>query len=110
MLGKMTINITINSKTITTDTEGFQTEATSQVWTGRACKDRKNAHKAWVSGAIFADATDLFTIRKTSTVIKDNMTITCNNNEYVILSVEPVERMYLEILAKAVIPSGENQL
>ena len=109
MIGKMTENITIVSKAFTLDAEGFQTETTTEVWSGRACRNRKSANKAWVSGASYADATDLFVIRKTPG-INTSMFIEYNGNEFNIKSVELVNGMYLEILAKAVEPSGKNQL
>lgn len=107
MLGKMNDNIAIKTRTIITDAEGFQTETVSNVWSGRAFVNRKSANKAWVSSASFADATDLFVIRKPTMSIKTNMVIEYNSNEYEILSVKLVEKMYLEIMAKVVIASGQ---
>lgn len=110
MLGKMNETITIVSKTYAIDSEGFQTETTTTIWTGRACRNRKTANKAWVSSASYADATDLFVIRKPASTIDTSMFVIFNTNEFNIKSVELVNGMYLEILAKAVEPSGKNQL
>ena len=109
-IGRMQTMITIVSKTVLKDAEGFGTETTSTVLNARAYREHRHGSAAWRNRASFVDATDLFVIRAPRSIhVKTNMAIVCNGMVYQILNVENVKErgMYLEILASEVVPSGK---
>lgn len=110
MLGRMNKSISIVSKTITTDTEGFQTETTTTLGTMMAYIENRHGSTAWANRAAFTNATDLFIIRVPGFEVDTSQAILMDGKQWEITSVENVKGrgMYLEILGRLVIPSGED--
>ena len=107
----MNEKISIISKTVTTDDEGFQTFTDTTLWECRAYREGRHGSNAWMNRASFTDATDLFVIRKPHDVeIKDSYYLICDGDTYDITSIENVKGrgMYLSILGKMVKPSGQD--
>lgn len=107
--GKMNTFIDIIGKSYKTDTEGFKTENIKTLNNIRAYREGRHGNEKWANRATFSDATDLFRFR----VIPDfalttDMKIKCGENIYDITSIEDVKgrKMYIEVLAKEVKPSG----
>ncbi len=110
MLGKMNTSISIVSKTITTDTEGFQTATDTTLGTMNAYIENRHGSTAWANRAAFTDATDLFVIRVPSFDVDTSQFIIMDGKQWKITSVENTSGrgMYLKILGKLVVPSGED--
>ena len=109
-LGRMTTRIAIKSKTITTDSEGFQTEALSLVASVRAYREGRHGSEAWRNRASFTDATDMFIFRDPHVAITTAMVVVCGEQTFEITSVENVKGrgMYIQVLGREVVPSGEH--
>lgn len=107
-IGQMRETISIKTRTITKDSEGFTSESLSTILTARAYVEGRHGSAVWRNRAAFTDATEAFTIRKPSVDIKNDMVIEWRGTVYEIDSVEDVKGrgMWLEILAKAVTPNG----
>ena len=108
-LGMMTTPITISSKTVTTDAEGFASETLVKVLDAKAYREQRQATEIWRNRAEFCSATDMFIIRKPSAAIKTDMVIECGGELFEIRSIDALKGrgMYLQILAEEVVPSGE---
>ena len=107
--GKMNTYINFFYKARAKDDEGFKQE--TEVWLKsiRAYREGRHGTEKWANRAAFTDATDLFRIRK----IPDfnpttDMLIEYKGEMFEITSVEDVKGrgMYIEILARQVMPSG----
>lgn len=109
-LGRMTTPISIMTRTVTYDSEGFSTQADVVLKSVRAYREGRHGSTAWRNRASFSSATDLFIIRDPGFTVKTDMTIKCGEQTFEITSVENIKGrgMYLEILASEVIPSGET--
>lgn len=107
-IGLMRDTITIKSKTITKDSQGFQTETLTTIVSCRAYREGRHGSAAWRNRAAYTDATESFTIRNPATNIDTSMIIENRGKTFEIVSIENVKGrgMYLEILAKAVEPNG----
>lgn len=107
--GKMNTFIDIIGKSYKTDTEGFKTEITKTLKTIRAYREGRHGNEKWANRATFSDATDLFRFRVIPGFsLTTDMKIKCGENIYDITSIEDVKgrKMYIEVLAKEVKPSG----
>lgn len=101
--------IDIIEKVTINDSEGFSTEIDNIVATIRAYREGRHGTEMWANRATFSEATDLFRFRCIPGVtITTAMLIACENGRFEITSVEDVKgrRMYTEVLAKEVKPSG----
>lgn len=107
-IGRMTSTISLVSKAVFTDAEGFATETTTVEATVRAYREGRHGSEAWRNRAAFTEATDLFVIRNPGIPVKTDMAVICGSDVFEITSVENVKGrgMYVEILAKEVKPSG----
>ena len=106
--GKMTEFIDIVEKETVKDSEGFKTEKDKITATVRAYREGRHGSEKWANRASFSDATHLFRFRCIPGVkITTAMTIVCNDGRFDIASVENVKGkgMYVEVLAKEIIPS-----
>lgn len=108
-LGRMITPITIQSVSNSPDSEGFKTLTKTPVVTCKAYREGRHGSEAWRNRAAFTDATDRFVIRDPHLAIKTDMEIVCGSQTFQITSVENVKGrgMYLEILGREVVPSGE---
>ena len=107
--GKMNTFIDIVQKVTVKDSEGFSTETDMIIASVRAYRERRHGTEKWASRATFSIATDLFIFRCIPGVtVTTSMTIVCENERFEIISVEDVKnrKMYIEVLAKEVKPSG----
>lgn len=101
--------IDIIEKCYKTDTEGFKTKNTKTLKTIRAYREGRHGNEKWANRATFSDATDLFRFRVIPGFsLTTDMKIQCGENIYDITSIEDVKgrKMYIEVLAKEVKPSG----
>lgn len=101
--------IDIIGKSYKTDTEGFKTENTKTLNSIRAYREGRHGNEKWANRATFSDATDLFRFRVIPGFsLTTDMKIKCGENIYDITSIEDVNgrKMYIEVLAKEVKPSG----
>ena len=107
--GKMNTFIDIIQKVTVKDSEGFSTGTDMIIASVRAYRERRHGTEKWANRATFSVATDLFRFRCIPGVtVTTSMTIVCENERFEIISVEDVKnrRMYIEVLAKDVMPSG----
>ena len=107
--GKMNTFIEIVSKNHGIDDDGFSVEGYISVAKIRAYREGRHGSEKWANRAAFSTATDLFRFRCIPNVeITTDMVILCNKKRFEITSVENVKGrgMYIEILAKEVMPSG----
>ncbi len=107
--GKMREFIEIVRPEITTDADGFKTERDVTVAKVRAYRESRHGSEKWANRATFSTATALFCFRCIPNVeITTDMVIICEDQRFEITSVEDVKSrgMYIEILAKEVMPSG----
>lgn len=91
------------------DAEGFKTEVDNIVASVRAYREGRHGNEKWANRASFTEATDLFRFRCIPGItITASMVIIHSDKRFEITSVEDVKgrRMYLEVLAKEVVPSG----
>jgi len=107
--GKMNTFIDIVERVIIKDAEGFKTEVDNIVASVRAYREGRHGNEKWANRASFSEATDLFRFRSIpGLTIKTSMVLIYNETKFNITSVEDVKGrgMYIEVLAKEVIPSG----
>ena len=91
------------------DAEGFKTEVDNIVACVRAYREGRHGNEKWANRASFTEATDLFRFRCIPGItITASMVIIHSDKRFEITSVEDVKGrgMYLEVLAKEVVPSG----
>lgn len=107
--GKMNTFIDILQKVTVKDSEGFSTEADVIIVSVRAYREKRHGTENWANRATFSVATDLFRFRciPGATVTPD-MIIVTKDERFEIISVENIKnrKMYIEVLAKEVKPSG----
>lgn len=107
--GKMNTFIDIVEKVTIKDGEGFKTEADNIVVSVRAYREGRHGNEKWANRASFSEATDLFRFRSIpGLTITTSMALIHKNVTFEIISVEDVKGrgMYIEVLAKEVVPSG----
>ena len=107
--GKMNTLIDIVEKVTTKDAEGFRTEVDNIVASVRAYREGRHGNEKWANRAQFSEATDLFCFRRIPNVaVTTAMVVVNNEGRFEITSVEDIKgrRMYIEVLAKEVKPSG----
>lgn len=91
------------------DSEGFKTEVDNIVASVRAYREGRHGNEKWANRASFSEATDLFRFRHIpGLTITTSMALIHNDKRFEITSVEDVKGrgMYIEVLAKEVVPSG----
>jgi head-tail adaptor len=107
--GKMNTFIDIVEKINIKDAEGFRTEVDNIVASVRAYREGRHGNEKWANRASFTEATDLLRFRCIPGItITASMVIIHSDKRFEITSVEDVKGrgMYLEVLAKEVVPSG----
>lgn len=107
--GKMRTKISIVEKVIVKDDEGFSYPEERVLGELRAYREGRHGTERWANRAAFSEATDLFRFRHIpGIIITTAMLIICADKRFEITSVEDVRGrgMYIEVLAKAVEPSG----
>lgn len=107
--GKMNTKIKIVLPHFDTDSEGFKVETDEVLADVRAYREGRHGSEKWANRAVFSEATDLFRFRTIPHLkVTTEMRILCGNKTFEITSVEDVKgrRMYIEVLAKEVEPSG----
>lgn len=107
--GKMNTFISIIQKQNVKDCDGFSKETEITLATVRAYREGRHGTEKWANRAVFSEATDLFRFRCIPNLnITVDMVIVCGNSRFEITSVEDVKgrKMYIEVLAKEVKPSG----
>ena len=107
--GKMNTFIDIVQKVTVKDAEGFRTEIDNIVASVRAYREGRHGNEKWANRAQFSEATDLFRFRCIPGVtVTTAMVVVNDSGHFEIISVEDVKgrRMYIEVLAKEVKPSG----
>jgi head-tail adaptor len=107
--GKMNTFINIVQKVTVKDSEGFSSETDMIIASVRAYRERRHGTEKWANRATFSVSTDLFRFRCIPGVmVTTSMTIVCENERFEVISVEDVKnrKMYIEVLAKEVKPSG----
>ena len=108
-IGMMNTRIDLCRKEVGLDDEGFSTVEYKAVASIRAYREGRHGSERWANRATFSSATDLFRFRKIPNfTVKTDMIIVCDDNLFEITSVEDVKGrgMYVEVLAKEVVPSG----
>jgi len=107
--GKMNTFIDIIEKVTTKDPEGFRTEVDNIIASVRAYREGRHGNEKWANRALFSEATDLFCFRRIPNVsITTAMVVVNKDGRFEITSVEDVKGrgLYMEVLAKEVVPSG----
>ena len=107
--GRMNTPISIVQEVVTQDTEGFATKTDNILVSVHAYREGRHGSQKWVNRAAFSEATDLFRFRVIpGLTVTTAHVILCGDERYEITSVEDVKGrgMYLEVLAKEVVPSG----
>ena len=107
--GKMNTRIDIISTIPAKDSEGFVTEGNHVLASVRAYKEDRHANERWSSMAAFSEATSLFRLRMIPGIpVTTDLVIACADGRFEIISAEDVKGrgMYLEVMAKKVMPSG----
>ncbi len=107
--GRMNTQISIAREVATKDVEGFATKTDQVLASMFAYREGRHGSQKWVNRAAFSEATDLFRFR-----VIPGLTVTtasvllCGDDRFEITSVEDVKGrgMYLEVLAKNVMPDG----
>lgn len=105
--GKMNTAASIGRAWTDTDEEGFSVTRVSPVAIVRVYREGRHGSVRWANLAAFSEATDLFRMRTIPDLtIVPGMYVLIGNERYEILSVEDVKGrgMYLELLAKKVVP------
>nr|DAZ62496.1 MAG TPA: head tail joining protein [Caudoviricetes sp.] len=105
--GKMNQSAQIVEKQVFTDSEGFPSVHETAVADAWVYREGRHGSVRWANLAAFSEATDLFRMRKIPHVqVTPDKLIVLGNERFEILSVENVKGrgMYLEILAKKVVP------
>ena len=107
--GKMNTFIDVIERVTIKDSEGFSTEIDNIVASVRAYREGRHGNEKWANRALFSEATDLFRFRRIPNVsITTAMVVVNKDGRFEITSVEDVKGrgMYIEVLAKEVVPSG----
>ena len=107
--GKMGTIVSIAEVGVTKDAEGFATKADNILASIHAYREGRHGSQKWVNRAAFSEATDLFRLRVIpGLTVTTSHVILCGNDRFEITSVEDVKGrgMYLEVLAKKVMPGG----
>jgi head-tail adaptor len=107
--GKMNTFVDIIERVNTKDAEGFRTETDNILASVKAYREGRHGNKKWANRASFSEATDLFRFRRIPGVaVTSAMLLVCEEGRFEITSVEDVKGrgMYIEVLAKAVVPNG----
>ena len=107
--GKMNTFIDIIEKVTTKDPEGFRTEVDNIIASVRAYREGRHGNEKWANRALFSEATDLFCFRRIPNVsITTAMVVVNKDGRFEITSVVDVKGrgLYMEVLAKEVVPSG----
>ena len=107
--GKMNTFIDIVKKETVKDSEGFSNEVDLIIASVRAYREKRHGTENWANRATFSVATDLFRFRCIPGVtVTTAMSISIQDERFEIISVEDVKnrKMYIEVLAKEVKPSG----
>ena len=107
--GKMNTFIDIVESVTSKDAEGFNTESDHILASVRAYREGRHGSKMWANRASFSEATDLFRFRLIpGLVVTTSMVLIQGDKRFEITSVEDVKGrgMYIEVLAKEVVPSG----
>ena len=107
--GKMNTFIDIVEKITVKDGEGFSTEIDNILASVRAYREGRHGSEKWANRVTFSEATDLFRFRSLPGItVTTAMVIACDGRNFEITSVEDVKgrKMYIEVLAKEVKPSG----
>ncbi len=107
--GKMNTFIKIVQPQTAKDSEGFSIERDAVIASVRAYREGRHGNEKWANRATFSEATDLFRFRAIPNMeITTDMAIICADERFEITSVEDVKGrgIYIEVLAKAVKPSG----
>ena len=93
------------------DNEGFATTVDEVLASVRVYREGRHGSEIWANRSAFTNATDLFRFRTIpGLTVTTAMAIICCGSRFEITSVEDVKGrgMYLEVLAKEVVPSGES--
>ena len=101
--------IDIVEKITVKDSEGFSTEIDNILASVRAYREGRHGSEKWANRVTFSEATDLFRFRSLPGItVTTAMVIACDGRNFEITSVEDVKgrKMYIEVLAKEVKPSG----
>ena len=109
--GNMNTFIEICDKSDSVDNEGFAVNGLRVIARVRAYREGRHGSEKWASRASFTDATDLFRIRVIPHLeLNTDMLIGTEDTMFEITSIENVrgKGMYIEILARAVTPSGKR--
>ena len=107
--GKMNTFIDIVEKVTIKDAEGFKIEVDNIIASVRAYREGRHGNEKWANRASFSEATDLFRFRSIpGLTITTSMVLIHSDKKFEITSVEDIKGrgMYIEVLAKEVIPSG----
>ena len=107
--GKMNTFIDLVEKVTIKDPEGFRTEVDNIIASVKAYREGRHGNEKWANRATFSEATDLFRFRRIPNVtVTTSMVLVTKDGRFEITSVEDVKGrgMYIEVLAKEVIPSG----
>ena len=107
--GRMNTLISIAREVVTKDSEGFSTKVDQVLVSVFAYREGRHGSQKWVNRAAFSEATDLFRFRIIPTLnVTTAHVILCGDDRFEITSVEDVKGrgMYLEVLAKKVMPNG----
>ena len=107
--GKMNTFIDVIERVTIKDSEGFSTEIDNIVASVRAYREGRHGNEKWANRALFSEATDLFRFRRIPNVsITTAMVVVNKEGRFEITSVEDVKGrgLYMEVLAKEVVPSG----
>lgn len=105
----MNVFIDIVSVETIKDSEAFGTTKETINASVRAYKEDRHGNEKWANRASFSEATALFCFRKIPDLeVTTKMTILHQNERFEIVSVEDVKGrgMYIEVLAKKVVPSN----
>jgi head-tail adaptor len=106
--GKMNGFATIKAVQKVKDSEGFATITEVTVASVRCYREGRHGSERWANLAAFSEATDIFRFRTIPGVtITTSHFIVCDGDRFDITSVEDVKGrgMYIEVLAKKVVPS-----
>ena len=91
------------------DAEGFKTDVDNIIASVKAYREGRHGNEKWANRASFSEATDLFRFRCIpGLTVTTSMVLIHSHKRFEITSVEDVKGrgMYIEVLAKEVVPSG----
>jgi len=91
------------------DADGFAVPSDQLVKSVRAYFEQRHGNIKWANRAAFSEATALFRFRVIPGVTVEPLyMIVCAAGRFEVLSVEVLQKMYCEILAREVIPLGSG--